>query len=171
MTAEPGHGGRPAPAPVRADLFLLAGRFPGTSPGQALKNTLTYALAAEQAGFTGVWIAEHHFLSYGTCPSALAMAAYLLGHTTTLRVGTAACILSTRHPVALGEEAALLAEVSGGRLDLGVGRGGPGSTWRSSAPAWTGTKPASPNRSTCSWPGSPVPGKSVPVAGTSASGP
>jgi alkanesulfonate monooxygenase SsuD/methylene tetrahydromethanopterin reductase-like flavin-dependent oxidoreductase (luciferase family) len=110
---------------VRADVFLLAGQFPGTSPGQALANTLTYALAAEQAGFAGAWIAEHHFGSYGTCPSALTLAGYLLGATTTLRIGTAACVLSSRHPVTVGEEAALLTEVSGGRLDLGVARGGP----------------------------------------------
>ena len=125
MTADASNEGRPAPAPIRADLFLLAGQFPGTSPAQALASTLTYALAAEQAGFTGAWIAEHHFGSYGTCPSALALAGYLLGATTTLRIGTAACVLSSRHPVAVGEEAALLTEVSGGRLDLGVARGGP----------------------------------------------
>ena len=106
-------------------MFLLAGQFPGTSPGQALASTLAYARAAEQAGFTGVWIAEHHFSSYGTCPSALTLAGYLLGATTTLRIGTAACVLSSRHPVEVGEEAAVLTEISGGRLDLGIARGGP----------------------------------------------
>lgn len=125
MTAENSPGGRPKPAPVRADVFLLAGQFPGTGPGQALASTLAYARAAEQAGFAGAWIAEHHFGSYGSCPSALALAGYLLGATRTLRVGTAACVLSSRHPVAVAEEAALLSEVSGGRLDLGVARGGP----------------------------------------------
>ena len=122
---KPATGGRFAPAPVRADVFLLAGQFPGASPGQALASTLAYAQAAEQAGFTGAWIAEHHFSSYGTCPSALTLAGYLLGATTTLRIGTAACVLSSRHPVAVGEEAATLSEVSGGRLDLGIARGGP----------------------------------------------
>lgn len=110
---------------VRVDVLLLAGQFAGTSHGQALRNAVSYALAAERAGFDGVWIAEHHFISYGTCPSALALAAHLLGRTTRIRVGTAACILSNRHPIALAEEAALLDEVSGGRLDLGVARGGP----------------------------------------------
>ncbi len=38
---------------------------------------------------------------------------------------TAACILSNRHPLALAEEAILLDELSGGRLDLGIARGGP----------------------------------------------
>jgi alkanesulfonate monooxygenase SsuD/methylene tetrahydromethanopterin reductase-like flavin-dependent oxidoreductase (luciferase family) len=106
-------------------VFLLAGQFPGTSHAQALRNALSYALAAERAGFDGVWIAEHHFISYGTCPSALSFAAHLLGRSTRIRVGTAACILPNRHPVALAEEAILLDELSGGRLDLGVARGGP----------------------------------------------
>jgi alkanesulfonate monooxygenase SsuD/methylene tetrahydromethanopterin reductase-like flavin-dependent oxidoreductase (luciferase family) len=142
VTAEPHDGGRVTPAPaspgdaaggqpqppaaaIRVDLFLLAGRFPNTSHAEALHHAMGYALAAEGWGFDGVWIAEHHFISYGTCPSALAFAAHLLGRTQRLRVGTAACILSNRHPVALAEEAVLLDELSGGRLDLGVARGGP----------------------------------------------
>jgi alkanesulfonate monooxygenase SsuD/methylene tetrahydromethanopterin reductase-like flavin-dependent oxidoreductase (luciferase family) len=126
VTAEPvTHGGRLAPAPVHLDVFLLAGQFPGRSHAQALHDALSYGVAAERAGFDGVWIAEHHFLSYGTCPSALAFAAHLLGRTAGIRVGTAACILANRHPVALAEEAILIDELSGGRLDLGVARGGP----------------------------------------------
>jgi alkanesulfonate monooxygenase SsuD/methylene tetrahydromethanopterin reductase-like flavin-dependent oxidoreductase (luciferase family) len=111
--------------PVTVDAFLLAGQFPGMSHAGALHNAVSYALAAERAGFDGVWIAEHHFIPYGTCPSALAFAAHLIGRTTRIRVGTAACILSNRHPVAVAEEAVLLDEVSGGRLDLGIARGGP----------------------------------------------
>ncbi|MBO0868191.1 MAG: LLM class flavin-dependent oxidoreductase [Micromonosporaceae bacterium] len=110
---------------MRVEVFLLAGQFPGTSHAQALRHALEYAIAAERAGFDGVWVAEHHFISYGVCPSALAFAGHLLGRTSRIRVGTAACILSNRHPVALAEEAVLLHELSGGRLDLGVARGGP----------------------------------------------
>jgi alkanesulfonate monooxygenase SsuD/methylene tetrahydromethanopterin reductase-like flavin-dependent oxidoreductase (luciferase family) len=126
VTADrPIDGGRVTPAPVRVDVFLLAGQFPGADAGQALRDAVRYATAAERAGFDGVWLAEHHFLTYGTCPSALALAAHILGRTDHVRVGTAACILSNRHPVALAEEAALLSQVSGGRFDLGVARGGP----------------------------------------------
>jgi alkanesulfonate monooxygenase SsuD/methylene tetrahydromethanopterin reductase-like flavin-dependent oxidoreductase (luciferase family) len=110
---------------VRVDAFLLAGQFPGTSHAEALRHAVRYALAAERAGFDGVWIAEHHFLPYGVCPSAVAFAGHLLGRTGRIRVGTAACILSSRHPVALAEEAILLDELSAGRFDLGVARGGP----------------------------------------------
>jgi alkanesulfonate monooxygenase SsuD/methylene tetrahydromethanopterin reductase-like flavin-dependent oxidoreductase (luciferase family) len=40
-------------------------------------------------------------------------------------VGTAVSVLPSAHPVALGEQAALLHLTSGGRFSLGVGRGGP----------------------------------------------
>lgn len=107
------------------DLFLLAGEFPGADHATTLRRSVAYARAAEAAGFDGVWFAEHHFITYGVCPSAVTLAGFVLGATTRLRVGTAAAILSNRHPVALAEEAALLDAVSGGRFDLGVGRGGP----------------------------------------------
>jgi alkanesulfonate monooxygenase SsuD/methylene tetrahydromethanopterin reductase-like flavin-dependent oxidoreductase (luciferase family) len=66
-------------------------------------------------------------MSYGVVPSATALAGHVLGLTRRIGVGTAVSVLSTRHPVALAEEAALLSLVSGGRFHLGVGRGGP---WR-----------------------------------------
>ncbi|WP_035854998.1 LLM class flavin-dependent oxidoreductase [Cryptosporangium arvum] len=107
------------------DLFLLAGVHGGDRHGDALRDTVDYAVAAEDAGFDGVWLAEHHFLTYGACPSAVALAAYVLGRTRRITVGTAAAILPARHPVALAEETALLAAVAGDRFELGVGRGGP----------------------------------------------
>lgn len=112
-------------APVQAHLFLLAGQHPDSTHAETLAAAKEYALAGEAADYAGVWIAEHHFISYGVCPSALAFAAYLLGATRRITVGTAACILSNRHPVALAEETVLLDELSGGRFALGVGRGGP----------------------------------------------
>ncbi len=107
------------------DVFLLAGQFPGMSHAEALEAALEFGVAAEVAGFTGAWMAEHHFISYGVCPSAVAFASHLLGRTTRLEVGTAATILSNRHPVALAEEAVVLDILSGGRFRLGVARGGP----------------------------------------------
>src|SRR6266508_3799203 len=86
----------------------------------ALGGAVDYALAAERAGLTSAWVAEHHFISYGVCPSALALAANLLGRSHRLEVGTAVCMLANRHPVALAEETALLDHLSGGRVDLEV---------------------------------------------------
>jgi len=110
---------------MRVGVFLLAARFPGQSDGEVLAATVQAAVAAEQAGFDDVWLAEHHFMSYGICPSAVTLAGYLLGQTSRVDVGTAVSVLSAWHPVALAEQAALLDQVSGGRFRLGVGRGGP----------------------------------------------
>ncbi|MFC6577531.1 LLM class flavin-dependent oxidoreductase [Planomonospora parontospora] len=110
---------------MRLGVFLVAAGFPGRPPGEVLRDTVEAVVAAEEAGFDDAWIAEHHFMSYGVCPSAATLAGVALGRTTRIRVGTAVSVLSTRHPVDLAEQAAVLDQVSGGRFLLGVGRGGP----------------------------------------------
>lgn len=110
---------------MRVGSFVLAAQFPGQGHGEALHRALRTAEESEQAGLDSVWLAEHHFVPYGTCPSAVTLAALLLGRTSRIRVGTAVSVLPTVHPVALGEQAALLHLISGGRFSLGVGRGGP----------------------------------------------
>ena len=64
---------------LAVDVVLVVGAFDDADGGTALRDAVTYAQAAEAAGFDGVWIAEHHFIRYGVCPSAMAMAAYCAG--------------------------------------------------------------------------------------------
>lgn len=110
---------------MRVGSFVLAAQFPGQGQGEALYRAVRSAEVAEEAGLDAVWLAEHHFVPYGTCPSAVTLAALLLGRTRRIRVGTAVSVLPTAHPVTLGEQAALLHMTSGGRFSLGLGRGGP----------------------------------------------
>lgn len=110
---------------MRVGAFVLAAQFPGQGQGEALHRAVRTAEVAEEAGLDSVWLAEHHFVPYGVCPSAVTLAALLLGRTRRLRVGTAVSVLPNTHPVTLGEQAALLHLTSGGRFTLGVGRGGP----------------------------------------------
>lgn len=110
---------------MRVGAFVLAAQFPGQGQGEALHRAVRAAEAAEAAGLDEVWLAEHHFVPYGVCPSAVTLAALLLGRTRRIGVGTAVAVLPNHHPVALGEQTALLHIASGGRFTLGVGRGGP----------------------------------------------
>ncbi|MFF3155677.1 LLM class flavin-dependent oxidoreductase [Streptomyces sp. NPDC057910] len=110
---------------MRVGTFVLAAQFPGQGQGETLHRAVRSAEVAEESGLDSVWLAEHHFVPYGVCPSAVTLAALLLGRTRRIRVGTAVSVLPTAHPVALGEQAALLHLTSGGRFSLGVGRGGP----------------------------------------------
>ncbi|GGX82174.1 LLM class flavin-dependent oxidoreductase [Streptomyces hiroshimensis] len=110
---------------MRVGAFVLAAQFPGQGHAEALHRAVRSAVVAEEAGLDAVWFAEHHFMPYGVCPSAVTLAALALGRTRRIRVGTAVSVLPTTHPVALGEQAALLHLASEGRFTLGVGRGGP----------------------------------------------
>ncbi|MEU5976156.1 LLM class flavin-dependent oxidoreductase [Streptomyces sp. NPDC047315] len=110
---------------MRVGTFVLAAQFPGQGQGEALHRAVRSTEVAEEAGLDSVWLAEHHFVPYGVCPSAVTLAALLLGRTSRIRVGTAVTVLPSAHPVALGEQTALLHLTSGGRFTLGVGRGGP----------------------------------------------
>ncbi|MGY1438056.1 LLM class flavin-dependent oxidoreductase [Streptomyces reniochalinae] len=110
---------------MRVGAFVLGAQFPGQGQGEALNRAVRAGEEAEAAGLADVWLAEHHFVSYGVCPSAVTLAALLLGRTRRIGVGTAVSVLPTAHPVALGEQTALLHLLSEGRFTLGVGRGGP----------------------------------------------
>ncbi|MFJ4923430.1 LLM class flavin-dependent oxidoreductase [Streptomyces sp. NPDC088725] len=110
---------------MRVGAFVLAAQFPGQGPGEALHRAVRTTEVAEESGLDSVWLGEHHFVPYGVCPSAITLAGLLLGRTRHIRVGTAVSVLPNAHPVALGEQAALLHLLSGGRFSLGVGRGGP----------------------------------------------
>jgi alkanesulfonate monooxygenase SsuD/methylene tetrahydromethanopterin reductase-like flavin-dependent oxidoreductase (luciferase family) len=84
---------------------------------------LEQAQAAEALGFRNIWLAEHHFSTYGYLSRPLQLATYIAAKTTTLRVGTAVIVVPLHHPLIIAEEAATLDLLSGGRLDIGLGRG------------------------------------------------
>ena len=82
----------------------------------------------EEAGFTTIWLAEHHFWyggNPGAClpPNPVLMGAHLATHTKRLRVGQSASILPDWHPIRLAEDLAMLDQITQGRLDVGIARG------------------------------------------------
>jgi alkanesulfonate monooxygenase SsuD/methylene tetrahydromethanopterin reductase-like flavin-dependent oxidoreductase (luciferase family) len=80
---------------------------------------------AESLGFEEAWVAEHHFDSDAVCPSILTLIAYLAGVTTRIRLGSAAVLLAFRNPIQVAEDVATIDNLSRGRFDFGVARGGP----------------------------------------------
>ncbi|MET1071113.1 MAG: LLM class flavin-dependent oxidoreductase [Umezawaea sp.] len=110
---------------VRFGILLGSRRDEGQSDADVLDRTVSLARQAEALGLDDVWVTEHHFLESVVSPSALALAAYLLGATTRINVGTAVTLLPLHSPLHVAEQAVLLDHVSGGRFALGVGRGQP----------------------------------------------
>jgi alkanesulfonate monooxygenase SsuD/methylene tetrahydromethanopterin reductase-like flavin-dependent oxidoreductase (luciferase family) len=77
----------------------------------------------ERAGFYGYHVAEHHGTPLGMAPSPSVYLAAVARHTRRLRFGPLVYLLPMYHPIRLAEEIAMLDAISGGRLDVGVGRG------------------------------------------------
>ena len=99
------------------------GGSPSDPPGQGLHEWLAFNAEAERLGFHSTFLVEHHFTGWDQVSATLTMLACLAMRTTTLRLGSGVLALPWHHPVLLAEQAATVDLVSGGRLDLGIGRG------------------------------------------------
>jgi alkanesulfonate monooxygenase SsuD/methylene tetrahydromethanopterin reductase-like flavin-dependent oxidoreductase (luciferase family) len=78
---------------------------------------------AEALGFHSYWLPENHFGDERAIPSPLTLLAAAAARTTRLTLGTTSYLLPIRHPVQAAEEVAVVDQLSGGRLILGLGRG------------------------------------------------
>ena len=108
---------------MRFDVVLTMAQRPGTEQPAVFAEAEQSATWAEQFGYSGIWLLEHHFTRYSLCASGITMAAFLLGRTSRIRVGTGITIVPLEHPIKLAERVAMLDHLSGGRFDFGVGRG------------------------------------------------
>lgn len=78
----------------------------------------------DRLGFDGIWFNEFHFQTPPQpYPSLLLLAAAIFARTERLRVGTSVLVLPLHDPLFLAEQIAQLDWQSGGRIDVGIGRG------------------------------------------------
>ena len=77
----------------------------------------------DRAGFHAYHCAEHHLAESGMAPSPGLLLAAIAQRTRRLRFGPLVYQLPTYHPLRLIEEICMLDQMSGGRLELGTGRG------------------------------------------------
>lgn len=103
-------------------LFDHMDRGPGTL-AQDYETRLRLAETAEAQGFTRYHITEHHGTPLSVAPSPSVFLAALSQRTRRLRFGPLVYPLPLYHPLRLAEEVCMLDQLSGGRLELGVGRG------------------------------------------------
>ena len=94
----------------------------GKTAADALANSVSLAQAAEKAGYTRFWLAEHHNMP-GIASAATAV---LIGHvataTSTMRIGAGGIMLPNHAPLVVAEQFGTLATLFPGRIDLGLGR-------------------------------------------------
>jgi probable F420-dependent oxidoreductase len=88
-------------------------------PEHSIERTLALTRQAEAAGFTYGWLFDSHVLWRDPYPLLTLMAQA----TTRMRFGTCVTNPATREPSVTASALAVLQELSGGRMDLGIGRG------------------------------------------------
>jgi alkanesulfonate monooxygenase SsuD/methylene tetrahydromethanopterin reductase-like flavin-dependent oxidoreductase (luciferase family) len=88
------------------------------------------AEAAEGMGFDSFWLPENHFGARSAIPAPLMLLAAIADRTHNLKLGSTSYLLPIRHPLIAAEEVAVLDQLCGGRLILGLGRGIAGEMFR-----------------------------------------
>lgn len=111
---------------MRFDLFheLALPAYDTRSETALYADVLDELALADQLGYGCAWLVEHHFMraySHVSKPEILLGAA--AARTRRIRLGHAIIPLPLHHPLHVAERVATLDVLSGGRLEVGIGRG------------------------------------------------
>jgi luciferase family oxidoreductase group 1 len=104
----------------------------GSTPGDALRNTIDLAQHAEKLGLRRYWLAEHHNAGGLACPAPEIMIGQVAAATRSIRVGAGGIMLPNHTPLKVAETFRVLHALFPGRIDLGLGRA-PGTDPRTAA--------------------------------------
>jgi len=112
----------PPTPPIPLSVLDLATVASGSTPAQALTDTIKMATVVEQLGYTRMWVAEHHGMPAVASSAPAVLIAHLAQATTTLRVGSGGVMLPNHSPLVIAEQFGTLEALHPGRIDLGLGR-------------------------------------------------
>ncbi|MCK7627121.1 LLM class flavin-dependent oxidoreductase [Streptomyces sp. RS10V-4] len=93
---------------------------------QVLHDCVEQAVYAEEMGFDRIWAVEHHSLTqYAHMSASEIFLTWVAARTSRIRIGHGVVTMpfGYQHPVRVAERAAMLDVLSGGRVDIGAGRG------------------------------------------------
>src|SRR4249920_978710 len=95
--------------------------------GDALRQTVELAVAAEEIGIDGAFVRVHHFARQLSSPFPLLAAIGV--KTSRIEIGTGVIDMRYENPLYMTETAAAADLLAGGRLQLGISRGSPEPAW------------------------------------------
>lgn len=107
---------------IPLSILDLATVATGSTPAQALSETIEMSKLAERLGYQRLWVAEHHSMPAVASSAPAVLIGHLASATTTLRVGAGGVMLPNHAPLVVAEQFATLEALHPGRIDLGLGR-------------------------------------------------
>jgi len=109
---------------VRFGLFYQLPCASDQSEPVRYQETVEQLVLADQLGFDLAWLAELHFFRpFSIMPAPLYVAVAAAQRTRQIRFGTGVILLPFHHPLRIAEETAVADILTGGRLEVGIGRG------------------------------------------------
>ncbi|HEY4887380.1 MAG TPA: LLM class flavin-dependent oxidoreductase [Candidatus Dormibacteraeota bacterium] len=111
------------PKPYAAGGISVGIHAEAATPREVIEDLIEQARIADQAGYDGVSVSEHHGGFGGYVPSPLQVVGWVLSSMSRSWAATGPLLLSLRNPALVVEEAAWLAARFPGRVGLGVGPG------------------------------------------------
>ncbi len=110
---------------MKFGLFFAFQVVPGTGVplDRPYRHMLDCLPRAEELGYESIFVASHHVQPDGWCPSPLLALAAAAARTERMRLGTGALLVPLYAPFKLAEDVAVLDNLSGGRVVLGVAPG------------------------------------------------
>jgi len=94
----------------------------GSTPAEALRNTVDLAQHTERWGYRRFWLAEHHNMIGIASAATAVVIGHVAGATETIRVGSGGIMLPNHSPLVIAEQFGTLETLYPGRIDLGLGR-------------------------------------------------
>ena len=95
----------------------------------AFRERIEFVKAADEAGFWGYHVAEHHASPLNTVPVPGVWLGAVAQATKRIHMGPLTYLLPLYSPLRLAEEICILDHLSNGRMEVGVGRGGGGGVF------------------------------------------
>lgn len=107
----------------------------GSTPAQAIQNSIDLAKHVERLGYHRFWMSEHHAMDLLACTAPEVLLARIGAETAHMRIGSGGIMLPHYSPFKVAEVFRTLHALYPGRVDLGIGRapgGGPleAHAWR-----------------------------------------
>ncbi|WP_339951219.1 LLM class flavin-dependent oxidoreductase [uncultured Albimonas sp.] len=94
----------------------------GGTAADSFRASAALAQAAERAGYTRYWLAEHHNMPGIASAATAILISHVASQTSTIRVGSGGIMLPNHAPLVIAEQFGTLATLHGDRIDLGLGR-------------------------------------------------
>jgi alkanesulfonate monooxygenase SsuD/methylene tetrahydromethanopterin reductase-like flavin-dependent oxidoreductase (luciferase family) len=108
---------------VRLAIWSTTTPRENSTHAEMFRRQLAEVELAERIGIDQIWFFEHHLQPTAPVPSPNLLIAAAAQRARHIRFASMVNILPFRHPLLVAEEAAMLDNLTGGRLDMGLGRG------------------------------------------------